>query len=271
MTRYTPLWLQAGSYPAGSDRFLMNALWPAAASSGLAVTVQPGTMTVNIAGGKIAVPVAAGGTALCISDAVEHVTLAPAPGSGMLRWDFVIAQVRGNDIDGGANNDFLFTTVTGTPASGGTEQVPTIPANAINIAAYHMVGGAAALDPAQLFDQRPAPGGLSVKPPAADTGWLAIGLASNVVPFPGLGVPYARGLGYFGYLSGVMQLTAAAPAGYLIGVLPVGVRPPVIRTLTVMTGNGDTAGRLNVNPDGTMTISEATNNFVSLDGVTFAL
>src|SRR5262252_4546785 len=120
MTRYTPLWEQAGSYAAAVDRRLLGALWPAAAVTGCAVTVSSG-MTVNVAAGQVSVPTAnSTGSVLCSSDAVEPVTLAAAPGAGTNRYDVVICQARGNDLDGGANNDFIFTTVTGTAAASPT-------------------------------------------------------------------------------------------------------------------------------------------------------
>ena len=160
MTRYTPLWLQSGSYPAGNDRRLLEALWPASASTGLAVTLQPGTMTLNIAAGKYAVPLANGGTALCVSDAVEQVTAAPAPGAGLVRVDIVVGQARGNDIDGGPNNDFVFETVAGVPAVWPNPVGPPTPPNSALLAYYFVQGGAASIAPADLNDIRP--GGLAV-------------------------------------------------------------------------------------------------------------
>jgi hypothetical protein len=270
VTRYTPLWLQSGSYPAGVDRRLIDALWPsrgagsASASNGAAVTKVAGTMTVSIAPGAIVVPTANGtGAVLCVWDTAEVVTFAPAPGSGLQRFDSLILQPRGNDLDGGTNNDFVFSAVTGSPAS--SPVWPALPPGCATFAGMVIPGGVASLDTASLLDIRP--GGLSANPP--DTGWLAITLGSGAIPFPGLGVPYCRALGYFGYLSGVMQLTT--PSLGILGVLPVGVRPPVTRLVTAMTGNGDTAGRLNINVDGTMSLEETTSSFVSLDGVTFAL
>ena len=157
MTRYTPLWLQAGSYPAGNDRHLLNALWPAPASTGMAVTVQAGTMTVNIATGKVAVEVAGAGTALCVSDAVEQVTLPAAPGSGLNRYDAVICQARGNDIDGGANNDFVFTYVSSAVSA--SPAPPAIPANAAGLAMVYVPGGSASVTAGNITDTRP--GGLT--------------------------------------------------------------------------------------------------------------
>ena len=158
MTRYTPLWLQSGSYPASLDRDLLSALWPAPASTGLAVTAVAGTMTLNIAPGKFALPVANGGTALCVSDAIEQVTLPPAPGAGLNRWDVVFALARGTDIDGGVNNDFIFTVLSGAPAA--SPVYPAGPANAQWVATVYVAGGSASIDPASITNY--APGGLAV-------------------------------------------------------------------------------------------------------------
>lgn len=148
MTRYTPQWLQAGSYAAGVDRRLIGALWPSAAVSGCAVTFAS-AMTVNIAAGQVAVPTSNGtGSLLCSSDAVEQVTLAAAPGSGTNRIDLVVCQARGNDVDGGSNNDFLFAAVTGTPAA--SPAAPAVPANAVALARILVPGGSAAITPANI-------------------------------------------------------------------------------------------------------------------------
>src|SRR2546430_166712 len=107
MTRYTPQWLQAGSYAASVDRRLLGALWPSPASTGCAVTVSAG-MTVNIAPGQAAVPSQnITGSTPCSSYAVEQVTLSSAPGAGTNRYDLIICRPRGNDLDGGANTDFI--------------------------------------------------------------------------------------------------------------------------------------------------------------------
>jgi hypothetical protein len=154
MTRQTPQWLQAGNYSASADRRLIGALWPAAASQGCAVTVAGGNMNVNIAPGTVAVPTQnSTGTTLCTSDAVEVVTVATAPGSGSNRIDIVTCQPRGNDLDLGTNNDFIFTTVTGTVAA--TPAAPAVPAGAVGLAQVYVTGGSAALVAGNLTDVRP--------------------------------------------------------------------------------------------------------------------
>src|SRR6516164_10550384 len=98
MTRYTPLWQQAGTYPASVDRGLLSTLWPASGSTGGAVTTVANTMTTSVAPGTAAVALTTAGalTQLCRWDAAEVVTIATAPVSGSSRTDLVVLQVRDN-------------------------------------------------------------------------------------------------------------------------------------------------------------------------------
>ena len=117
MTRYTPLWLQAGSYAAGVDRRLIAAVWPAPVVNGCAVTAAT-AMNVNVAAGSVVVPTANNtGSVLCVSDAVEVVTLATAPASGTNRIDYICCQVASTDIGTAAGDAFNFIAVAGVPPS----------------------------------------------------------------------------------------------------------------------------------------------------------
>ena len=166
MTRFTPLWLQAGSYAASVDRRLLGALYPDPRSSGCALSA-PGAMNVAVAPGTVAVPLAGGvGSVLCVSDGVETVTLTAAPASGVNRIDLVVCQARGADIDGGGNNDFIFAAVAGAPAAAPVP--PAVPANAAALGSVYLVGGSAAVDPALITPAHP--GSLAVgagTPPGA--------------------------------------------------------------------------------------------------------
>jgi hypothetical protein len=158
MTRYTPLWEQAGSYPASVDRSLIASVAGAAGYPlvrGCAVTVSAGTMNMNIAPGAVIVPTPNNtGSVSCYSDAVEVVTSPVAPASGSNRIDVVICQARGNDLDGGSNNDFLFQVIAGAAATAGSEVVPATPAGAVALAQVRVIGGAASLNAANLIDRR---------------------------------------------------------------------------------------------------------------------
>jgi hypothetical protein len=158
MTRYTPQWLQSGSYAASVDRRLLGALWPTGASSGCAVS-PASAMTVNIAAGQVAVPAQNNtGVTLCSSDAVEQVTLTAAPASGSNRYDLVVCQPRGTDLDGGGNNDFIFAVVTGVAAA--SPSVPATPAGQLALAQIYVPGGSASVTAGNITDLRP--GGLSI-------------------------------------------------------------------------------------------------------------
>jgi hypothetical protein len=180
MTRYAPLWQQAGSYAATLDRSLIGALWPGGGASGGAVTASATTMQVTAAPGVVAVPLQSGqGSALCRWDANEVPTLPAAPPSGQSRIDLVIVQVRDNALDAGANNDFIVTTVTGTAAAS-NPAVPATPTNAAALASVLVPGAVANLSTATLTDLRrpvlsqPRPGELiayrHIPPPSTD--WI---------------------------------------------------------------------------------------------------
>jgi hypothetical protein len=154
VTRYAPIWVQAGDYPAGADRRLIGALYPRASASGMTVTPASG-MTVNVAAGDAVVRASNNtGAVLCSSDAVEQVTLTPAPASGTNRYDLIVCQARANDIDGGANNDWLFGLVTGSAAA--TPTPPAVPANATPIAQIYVPGASVTVTAGNITDTRPS-------------------------------------------------------------------------------------------------------------------
>jgi len=170
MTRFTPQWLQAGSYAASIDRRLIGALWPAAASSGMAVTVSS-AMTLNVAAGQCAVPSANNtGTLLCSSDAVEQVTLGAAPASGSNRIDLVCVQVRGTDLDGGTDNDWILSVVAGTVAA--SPVAPAVPANAVALAQVYVGGGVASIVAGNITDRRPGNLAIGAIPASYPRGFL---------------------------------------------------------------------------------------------------
>jgi len=173
MTRFTPQWLQSGSYAASVDRRLIGALWPAPASAGCLVQASTG-MVVNVNPGQVAVPTQnSTGATLCSSDASEAVTVTAAPPSGQNRIDLIICRPRGNDLDGGANTDFIFDVVTGTPAA--SPAVPATPAGTVALAQISVAGGAASIVAGNITDVRP--GNLAI---AAIPLWIPRGMLLNV-------------------------------------------------------------------------------------------
>jgi hypothetical protein len=180
MTRYAVLWQQGGSYAASVDRGLLSTLWPSGGVTGGAVTAVANTMTVSVAPGVVAVPLQAGqGVALCRWDAAEVVTLAAAPGSGQSRIDVIVAQVRDNALDSGGNNDFVFTSVTGTPATTGSQVAPATPTNAYALAQVTVPGAVANLNTATITTVAGGLGGQMQGPAGRAHGTAATSMANN--------------------------------------------------------------------------------------------
>jgi hypothetical protein len=156
VTRLAPLWQQNGSYPAQTDRVLVNTLWSASGSTGGAASTVAGTMNVSVAPGVAAVALGAGAanySALCRWDAAEVVTLTAGPPSGQTRIDLVVLQVRDQVLDAGSNNDFVFNVITGVPAAS-NPAVPATPANAYPICQVLVPALAANLNSATLTTRR---------------------------------------------------------------------------------------------------------------------
>jgi hypothetical protein len=233
VTRYTPQWIQAGTYAASQDRRLVAALWPAAASSGCAVTVNAG-MVLNVAAGQVAVPTANNsGSVLCTSDAVEQVTIAAAPAAPNNRIDLVVCQVRSNDIDGGSNNDFLFQAVAGTAAA--SPVVPAVPANAVAVAQIYVPGNAASIVAGNITDVRP--GGLPV-PPVSGAGSFPRGYVGGI---------YGPSSAFNAASGTILALTLAVTAGrrYRVNAYCLGTQQTTNgNTFVQMT---DTGGYFNSN------------------------
>lgn len=153
MAKSPPLWQQANSYPAQLDRGLLATLWPSGGALGGAPTAVANTMNVSVPPGACAVPLQPGqGSAVCRWDAAEIVAL--DPGSAQARVDLIVAQVRDASIDGGANNDFVFVAVKGTPAAS-NPVAPAVPANALAITAVPVAAGAVNLNGVALTERRP--------------------------------------------------------------------------------------------------------------------
>src|ERR1700729_2222070 len=165
MTRYAPLWQQAGNYTAQVDRQLVAALWPSGGAVGATPFPTANTMLMNYPAGWCAVPLSGNnGTALCRWDANEQVTIGAAPGAGTSRIDLVVCQVRDNALDAGANNDFWFVVVPGVPAA--SPVPPATPANAYVMTAVTVPASVANLNTATITDRRSA--GLAVPLGAAE-------------------------------------------------------------------------------------------------------
>jgi hypothetical protein len=191
MTRFTPLWQQAGSYAAQVDRQLLAALYPGPGAYGAPAAAVTNTMNVSIPPGRATVPLQAGAnSALCTWDAAEAVTSPTAPASGNSRIDVVALQVRDPQLDAGVNNDFIFQVLVGTPTTG-TPVAPAVPANAIAVCQYTVPGAVANLNGVTITDLR-----VGIGPP-----WVVANTAALPAPVRGMlaynasddGVYYAAG------------------------------------------------------------------------------
>jgi hypothetical protein len=160
MTRFTPLWLQAGSYDATVDRRLVGALWPGNRSSGYAVSSGGTSMVVSVSPGAASVVTMNNtGSVLCVSDNIETVELQPAGPTGQNRYDIVGIYPRAADIGiAGGITDFVITYMSGNYAA--TPTPPPIPLGLLGLAEIYVPGGSAAVSPANIRDIRP--GGLAV-------------------------------------------------------------------------------------------------------------
>jgi hypothetical protein len=121
-------------------------------------------MVLNVTSGQAAVPTQNNtGSTLCTSDAVEQVTISAAPGSGTNRIDLVTVHPRGNDLDGGQNNDFIMDVIVGTAAA--TPVAPAVPAGQLALAQVYVTGGSASIITGNITDMRP--GNLAIPNPTA--------------------------------------------------------------------------------------------------------
>ena len=160
MTLVTPpSWLQAGSYPAESDRLTTQALYATTGiigSSSLAVTQNsPAGMSVKVAAGWAAIigtTQANMGAYVAYNDAQTILTVTTANPSNP-RIDLVCVTVR-DAYYTGAYNDVIFQVIAGTPA--GSPVAPTLPANSISLATIAVGAGVTSITTANITDTRVA-------------------------------------------------------------------------------------------------------------------
>jgi hypothetical protein len=154
-----PSWLQAGSYPAESDRLTTQALYATTGiigSSSLAVTQNsPAGMSVRVAAGWAAIigtTQANMGAYVAYNDAQTTLTVTTADPTNP-RIDLVCVTVR-DAYYSGAFNDVIFQVIAGTPA--GSPVAPTLPANSISLATLAVGAGVTSITTANITDTRVA-------------------------------------------------------------------------------------------------------------------
>lgn len=154
-----PSWLQAGSYPAESDRQIQQALYATTGiigSSSLAVTQNsPAGMSVRVAAGWAAIvgtTQANMGTYTTYNDATTTLTVTTADPTNP-RIDRVVVTVR-DAYYTGAYNDVIFQVLAGTPA--GSPTAPATPANSISLATIAVGAAVTQINTANITDTRVA-------------------------------------------------------------------------------------------------------------------
>jgi hypothetical protein len=158
MTLVTPpSWLQAGSYPAESDRLTTQALYATTGiigSSSLAVTQNsPAGMSVKVAAGWAAIigtTQANMGAYVAYNDAQATLTVTTADPTNP-RIDRVVVTIR-DAYYTGAFNDVIFQVLAGTPA--GSPTAPAVPANSISLATIAVGAAVTSILTANITDTR---------------------------------------------------------------------------------------------------------------------
>jgi hypothetical protein len=153
-----PSWLQAGSYPAESDRLTQQALYATTGiigSASMAVTPNsPAGMSVRVASGWAAVvgtTQANMGVYTFYNDATVTLTITTADPTNP-RIDRIVATVR-DAYYTGAFNDVIYQVLPGTPA--GSPTAPAIPANSISLATIAVGAGVTQINAVNITDTRP--------------------------------------------------------------------------------------------------------------------
>lgn len=140
--------MQGGSYEARLDRQLLANIYTEGVlgSTSFAVTQRAAgaNFTVDVAAGVAVVQgddQANQGKYMCISTAVESVTIPAAPGSNS-RYDLIIIDVNDPTAGGGAGDNFTVRVVQGSAAA--TPAVPALPDSALLLATIGPIATATA-------------------------------------------------------------------------------------------------------------------------------
>jgi hypothetical protein len=152
-----PSWLQAGSYPAESDRLNAQALYATTGiigSASMAVTPNsPAGMSVLVASGWAAVVGTTQpnmGVYTAFNDATVTLTVTTANPTNP-RIDRVVMTIR-DAYYTGAFNDVIYQIIAGTPA--GSPVAPAIPANSISLATIAVGAGVTSIVTGNITDTR---------------------------------------------------------------------------------------------------------------------
>lgn len=154
MTILTPIWLQAGVYPAKRDRTVITELWPEGllSSDSFVVTETSGgpTYAVDVSAGRAIIEgddEPDQGNYLVKSDDVETVAWPAPPGSNS-RIDILVLRVNDPNAGGPAGDNATLAVVSGTAAV--SPVAPTIPDTAIELARTTVVAAQTVINDADL-------------------------------------------------------------------------------------------------------------------------
>lgn len=152
-----PSWLQAGSYPAESDRLNAQALYATTGiigSASMAVTPNsPAGMSVRVATGWAAVVGTTQpnmGVYTAYNDATTVLTVTTADPTNP-RIDRVVMTIR-DAYYTGAFNDVIYQVLAGTPA--GSPTAPATPANSISLATIAVGAAVTSITAGNITDTR---------------------------------------------------------------------------------------------------------------------
>jgi hypothetical protein len=152
-----PSWLQAGSYPAESDRLNAQALYATTGiigSASMAITPNsPAGMSVRVATGWAAVVGTTQpnmGVYTAYNDATTVLTITTADPTNP-RIDRVVMTIR-DAYYTGAFNDVIYQVLAGTPA--GSPTAPATPANSISLATIAVGAGVTSITAGNITDTR---------------------------------------------------------------------------------------------------------------------
>jgi len=150
MTKETPLWLQAGVYPARLDRYFIEEVMRRTPRvfRGLAVTQRAAgpNFTVDVSAGSCVVlgtTQANQGMYFCRSTAVENVAVPATPAAP--RTDSVIVHVNDPNAGGSAGDNWVISVISGT----------VLPTDSLLLATIARTTGEVSITNAAITDVRP--------------------------------------------------------------------------------------------------------------------